>query len=179
MKNVGWMPRQSFWQPALPNCGIKAPCEQPWTSEDTLWHARDGDVVLPSSGLDELTLFDCHCSGLSAEGSAQVLALWKGRDLQLQVRGWFMLCLTASVLSSGLRRGSDKGQPATAVDREWQTLCKRAEVEAVTLAGPAAVPGVLQNTPHYLVWGCQNSCQVHCLGCTCVLWVSGQNAAWK
>lgn len=60
-----------------------------------------------------------------------------------------MLCLTASVLSSGLRRGSDKGQPATAVDREWQTLCKRAEVEAVTLAGPAAVPGVLQNTTWY------------------------------
>lgn len=31
-------------------------------------------VVLPSSGLNELTLFDCYCSGLSAEGSAQVLA---------------------------------------------------------------------------------------------------------
>lgn len=30
-----------------------------------------GDVVLPSSGLDELTLFHC----LSAQGSAQVLAL--------------------------------------------------------------------------------------------------------
>lgn len=55
------------------------------------------DVVLPNSGLNELTLFDCYCSGLSAEGSAQVLALWKGQDLQLQVRGWFMLCLAASV----------------------------------------------------------------------------------
>lgn len=31
-------------------------------------------VVLPSSGLNELTLFDCYCSGLLAEGSAQVLA---------------------------------------------------------------------------------------------------------
>lgn len=71
------------------------------------------DVVLPSSGLNELTLFDCYCSGLSAEGSAQVLASWMGQDLQLQVRGWFMLCLTASVFwvqgwEEDLTRGNEQ-----------------------------------------------------------------------
>lgn len=89
------------------------------------------------------------------------------------------LCFVWQPLSFEFRRGSDKGQPADAVGRVANCLCKRIEVEAVTLGGPAAVPGMLQNTPAYLVWGWQNSCQVLCFGCTCVLWISGQSAAQK
>lgn len=35
------------------------------------------------------------------------------------------LCFVWQPLSSGLRRGSEKGQPADTVDREWQTVCAR------------------------------------------------------
>lgn len=100
----------------------------------------------------------------------------------LQVTGWFMLCLIVCLLSSGLRRVSDKGHVAVTRGREWQTLwylCKWAKVEAVTVGGSAAIPGVLQGTAHYLPWWYQQSCRVHCLGCTCVLWTSRQGATLK
>lgn len=78
----------------------------------------------------------------------------------------YALSVSLCLLSSRLRRGSDKGQPADTVGREWQTLylCRRTKVEAVTQGGPTAVPGVLQNTPHCLCGGARTHARCIALG---------------
>lgn len=99
----------------------------------------------------------------SAESSAQMLASWKGQDLQLQVRGWFMLCLTASVFwvqggGEDLTRDNqqllwvESGKLSVQENRSGSSdpgrscCCPRYATEHTTLLGvgvPELMPGAL------------------------------------